>query len=59
MTWLADHAEAIRHLPLQGDLAGLYKRRVGSYRIVYEIVVERRILVIHAVGHRRDVYDID
>lgn len=59
MRWLAEHAEEIGHLPLQGDLAGLYKRRIGSYRIIYELVVERRILVVHAVGHRRDVYDMD
>ncbi len=31
---------------------------VGSYRIVYEIVVEKRIVVIHAIGHRREVYDM-
>ena len=58
MTWLAENAGEIRHLPLQRDLAGLHKRRIGSYRILYGLVVERRIVVIHAIGHRRDVYEM-
>ena len=58
LLWLADHAEAIRHLPLSGDLAGLCKRRVGSYRILYQVVSEKRVMVIHAIGHRREIYDL-
>lgn len=59
LSWLGDLAEEIRHLPLHRDLAGLCKRRVGSYRIVYQVVRDDRILVIHRIGHRRDVYNVD
>jgi mRNA interferase RelE/StbE len=35
---------------------GLYRIRVGNYRIVYEVVVSSRQIVIQYVRHRRDVY---
>ncbi len=42
--------------PLRLDLEGLYAARRGSYRIVYEIDDERRVVTITTVGHRADVY---
>jgi hypothetical protein len=39
-----------------GDLAGLYKLRVGDYRIIYEVLWDEETIVIHAVGHRREIY---
>ncbi len=54
--WLAENIDAIRPLPLSGELSHLYKLRVGDYRVLYEILSAERILVIHAVGHRREVY---
>jgi len=34
----------------------LYRIRVGSYRVVYEIELERKIITIHYIRHRREVY---
>ena len=42
---------------LQGELEGLRKFRVRRYRIVYAVNARRRRIEIHAVGHRRSVYD--
>lgn len=36
---------------------GLYRVRVGDYRIVYRIQDEILLVVIIRVGHRSDVYD--
>ena len=33
-----------------------YRVRQGNYRIVYEIIDDRLVVVVVAVGHRRDVY---
>jgi mRNA interferase RelE/StbE len=42
---------------LKADLAGLWRYRVGDYRILCQLRDrELRVLVI-AVGHRRDIYD--
>lgn len=35
---------------------GLWRIRVGDYRIVYTIDDERHVIRIAAAGHRRDVY---
>ncbi len=39
-----------------GDLAGLYKLRVGDYRVIYEVLWDEETIVIHAIGHRREIY---
>lgn len=54
--WLAENAERIRHQALTGELRGLCKFRVGDYRIIYELVRPKELIVVHAIGHRRDVY---
>ena len=54
--WLAKNLDHIRPEPLTGDLAGLYKFRAGDYRIFYQILHDEQTIVIHEIGHRRDVY---
>lgn len=54
---LAENAEQVRHLPLKGPLAGLYKLRVyGKYRIIYDIQRDKQLIVIVRVGNRDDIY---
>jgi mRNA interferase RelE/StbE len=33
-----------------------YRLRVGQYRILYSVDDGRRVIVVSAVGHRREVY---
>ncbi len=54
--WLAENFDNIRPEPLCANLAGFNKLRVGNYRVVYEVFDEEKCLVIHKIGHRRDVY---
>jgi mRNA interferase RelE/StbE len=42
---------------LTGDLQGLWRYRVGAYRIVASIEDDRFVVVVVTVGHRREVYD--
>jgi mRNA interferase RelE/StbE len=42
---------------LTGDLKGLWRYRVGDYRIVASIADERFVVLVVTVGHRREVYD--
>ena len=56
INWLSDNLNHIRPEPLRGDLIGLYKFRIGDYRVIYEIIHEEKTIVIHAVGHRREIY---
>jgi len=43
--------------PLTGDPKGLWRYRVGDYRIVAAIEDDRFVVLVVAVGHRREVYD--
>lgn len=56
INWLAANLDAIRLEGLTGDLVGLYKLRVGDYRVVYQVLHEEQVVVIHAIGHRREIY---
>jgi mRNA interferase RelE/StbE len=42
---------------LKADLAGLWRYRVGDYRILCQITDGELLVLVIAVGHRRDVYD--
>ena len=43
--------------PLTGDLKGLWRYRVGDYRIVAKIEDDRFIVLVLTVGHRSKVYE--
>jgi mRNA interferase RelE/StbE len=42
--------------PLTGDRKGFWRYRVGDYRMVAAIENNRLIVLVVAVGHRREVY---
>ena len=42
---------------LKADLAGLWRYRVGDYRILCRIEDCELLILVVAVGHRRDVYE--
>ena len=43
--------------PLLGDLAGLWRYRVGDYRLLCKIQNHELTVLVVKVGHRRDVYE--
>lgn len=42
---------------LQADLNGFWTFRFQRYRIVYRIDMQTKIIVVWAIGHRRDIYE--
>lgn len=54
--WLAEHADELPHEPLSRQWAGMYKLRVSDYRVVYGLDHDQRVVTVHAIGHRREVY---
>ena len=42
--------------PLHGDKGGLWRYRVGDYRLICDIQDERITVLVVRVGHRKDVY---
>lgn len=54
--WLAANLNVLRPQPLTGEFAGLFKLRVGDYRVIYEVLKDEKLIVVHAVGYRREIY---
>ncbi len=42
--------------PLRMNLAGLWRYRIGDFRLICRFEDERLIVLVLKVGHRRDVY---
>jgi mRNA interferase RelE/StbE len=42
--------------PLQGEKGGLWRYRVGDYRLICDIQDEKVAVLVLRVGHRKDVY---
>ena len=61
LDWLSERIEGCknpRHFgePLRGNLAGLWRYRIGEFRIICEIQDKNLIVIALAVGHRRKIY---
>ena len=42
--------------PLTADRAGQWRYRIGDYRIIAEIKDDKLVILLIAIGHRREVY---
>ncbi len=43
-------------IPLKGNFKGLYRYRIGDYRVIYVIDQEEKKIIILKVNHRKKVY---
>ena len=42
--------------PLRQNLAGLWRYRIGDYRLICRLEDHRLVVLVLQLGHRRDVY---
>jgi mRNA interferase RelE/StbE len=42
--------------PLHGEKQGLWRYRIGDYRLICEIQDEKVVVLVLEVGHRKEVY---
>ena len=54
--WLAENFGEITPFSLTANLAGVYKLRVGDYRIIYEFSAVDENITILKIGHRSEIY---
>lgn len=58
LEWLSENFDTIKPDSLTGQLKGLLKFRVGTYRIIYNINKVDKIISVHMIGHRKDIYKL-
>lgn len=54
--WLASNVDNLRHEPLAQDLRGMSQYAVGEWRIFYSVDRGERLLDVHLIAHRKDLY---
>lgn len=62
MAWIGKHLVGaedprIHGKPLKGNLSGVWRYRVGDYRLLTELHDDVVTVIVLHVGHRREVYD--
>ncbi|HEX6383452.1 MAG TPA: type II toxin-antitoxin system RelE/ParE family toxin [Anaerolineae bacterium] len=59
LRWLAENFDAVPRESLSGQWQGVFKLRVGDYRVLYTISGDgSRLITVHFVRHRREVYKL-
>ena len=53
---MAENVETISPEALRGPWRGVFKLRVGDYRVIYTYDRAGRKIIVHFVRHRRKVY---
>ena len=61
MNWITKNLKGtidprIHGKPLKGNLSGIWRYRVGDYRIFARIEDGKMIVFLFDIGHRREVY---
>ena len=54
--WLSENFDNLTPEMLIAEWKGLFKLRIGSYRVVYTVSQKDQLITVHLVGHRRDIY---
>ena len=54
--WFAENFSSLSPVPLTGQWTGMYKLRVGDYRVLYTFSRDEMSIMVHFVRHRREVY---
>lgn len=41
---------------MTGNMAGLWRYRVGDYRVICQIIDDKLVVLVIRIGHRREIY---
>jgi mRNA interferase RelE/StbE len=56
LSWLSEKIEGITPLSLAGKYTDLFKLRISDWRVIYDINHNQKVITVHKVGHRREIY---
>jgi mRNA interferase RelE/StbE len=58
LEWLSQNIELINPQALKGKFQGMFKLVVGDWRVIYTADFTNKLITVHLVGHRKEVYKI-
>ena len=56
LRWFAENFDAVKPEALTGEWQGVFKLRVGDYRVLYTFDKTKQKIIVHFVRHRREAY---
>ncbi len=61
INWISDKIEGcdnprVHGKALSGNLAGLWRYRVGDWQIIAKLEDDKLVILVLAIGHRREIY---
>ncbi|MFO7773070.1 MAG: type II toxin-antitoxin system RelE/ParE family toxin [Dehalococcoidia bacterium] len=56
LNWLSQNFSELAPRTLAGEFKGFYRLRAGNFRVIYTAHREEHLLMVHLIGHRRDIY---
>ncbi len=54
--WLSKNIENLTPEMLSGEYSGLFKLRVGDWRVIYDINYPAKTIIVYTIGHRKEIY---
>ncbi len=42
---------------LMGEFQGLWRYRIGDFRVIYKIAEKEILIIVARIGHRKNIYD--
>ena len=56
LDWLSQNIELINPQALKGKFQGMFKLVVGDWRAIYTADFTNKLITVHLVGHRKEIY---
>ncbi|MEZ8220249.1 mRNA interferase RelE/StbE [Candidatus Fervidibacteria bacterium JGI MDM2 JNZ-1-D12] len=56
LEWMQKNFDVVVPEPLHGEWKGFFRLRVGDWRVIYTVDRQKRLIIVHAVGHRSSIY---
>lgn len=56
--WLSENLDVISPLALKGKFHNMFKLVIGDWRVIYTIDFTNKIVTVHLIGHRREIYKV-
>lgn len=56
--WLSESLDVVSPQALKGKFHNMFKLVVGDWRVIYTADFANRIITVHLIGHRKEIYKI-